>query len=103
MKRLAISLLVLGFTVGLAPVAWAALIPITAVDGTWSNAVPAGVIIDNSVNPRTARWGTPPLGGNQSGYNWSSSATPFNADSSGTPFSLGTFDHLNFPALHQNL
>lgn len=94
-KCFAVGLLVFGLTVGLAPVVGA--IPISAVDGIWQNALPGGVAtIDNSGIPRTARWGTP-LGAGQSGYNWSPAATPFDAPTTGTPFSLGTFNHLNFP------
>jgi hypothetical protein len=91
-KCFAVGLLVLGLTVGLAPVVGA--IPISAVDGTWENAVGgANVSINNLVDPRTARWGT--TTGSQSGYNFSPAITPFEAPV-GTPFSLGTFNHLNF-------
>jgi hypothetical protein len=93
-KCFAVGLLVFGLTVGLAPVVGA--IPISAVDGTWENAVGGSYVsIDNIVDPRTARWGFN-LGSGQSGYNWSP-ATPGPAPSDGTPFSLGTFNHLNFP------
>ncbi len=92
-KCFAVGLLVFGLTVGLAPVVGA--IPISAIDGTWQNALPPFVAtIDNSVNPRTARWGTS-TGFGQSGYNWTP-AVAFDAPI-GTPFSLGTFNHLNFP------
>jgi hypothetical protein len=70
-------------------------IPINLIDGTWTNALPPGAAtIDNSGIPRTARWGS---GGSQSGYDWTSSATPFTVNSNGTPFDLGTFVHNNFP------
>jgi hypothetical protein len=92
-KCFAVGLLVFGVTVGLAPLVGA--VPITALDGTWQNAVGGdNVSINNGTDPRTIRWGnvSPPT----SGYNWSPTPTPFDAPSDGTPFSLGTFDHLNF-------
>jgi len=93
-KCFAVGLLVFGLTVGLAPVVGA--IPISAVDGTWQNALPPLVAtIVNGGPPRTARWGIPFGQPNQSGYNWTP-AVPFDAPI-GTPFSLGTFNHLNFP------
>lgn len=94
-KCFAVGLLVFSLTVGLAPVVGA--IPIASVDGTWENEVGGSYVsINNLVDPRTARWGLD-LGSGQSGYNWSSAATPFDAPTTGTPFSLGTFNHLNFP------
>lgn len=93
-KCFAVGLLVFALTVGLAPVVGA--IPINAVDGTWQDALPGGAAtIDNSGIPRTARWGTPIAPTGQSGYNWTPAAS-FEAPT-GTPFSLGTFNHLNFP------
>jgi len=95
-KCFAVGLLVFGLTVGLAPVVGA--IPISALDGIWQNAVGGvNVSINNPLDitqTRTARWGT--TTGAQSGYNWSNAPTPFDAPSNGTPFSLGTFNHLNF-------
>ena len=76
-------------------------IPVNLVDGDWQNAVPAGVTIVNSGaggGLSTARWGIPfPPNTNQSGYDFLSATTPFNALSDGTPFALGTFTHHNFP------
>jgi hypothetical protein len=92
-KTIFMITLAFGLTVGLAPVVGA--IPINALDGTWQNAVGGtNVSINNAVDPRTARWGTPTP---QSGYNWSPASIPFDAPSNGTPFLLGTFNHLNFP------
>jgi hypothetical protein len=98
-KCFAVGLLVFSLTVGLAPVVGA--IQISDVNGIWQNAVDGDAVsISNPLDPtltRTARWGTTtPPGGDQSGYNWSN-ATPFDAPTDGTPFSLGTFNHLNFP------
>jgi len=101
-KCFVVGVLVLGLTVGLAPVVRAASIPITAVDGTWSNAVPPNVTINNGVNPRTARWGDSADTG-QSGYDWMPRLTPFDVQSDGTVFSLGTFAHLNFPIFPPSL
>src|SRR4030042_4212774 len=96
-KCFAVGLLVFGLTVGLAPVVGA--IPIASVDGTWENALGgSNVLIDNSVDPRTVGWGTPP-GGNRSGYTWSLHPGPFPVDAptDGSPFFLGTFNHINYP------
>jgi hypothetical protein len=95
MRRLAIPALAFLLLVGLAPQAGAALIPINATDGLWTNAVGGSSTIDNGVVPRQARWGA--VGAPMSGYDWTPATTPFFADSNGTPFLLGTFDHLNFP------
>jgi len=83
-----------------APVVWATVVlPITATDGTWANSVPGApdVTINNSGTTRTARWGTPLPPTGQSGFDFTPEPTPLNALSDGTPFSLGTFDHINFP------
>jgi hypothetical protein len=75
-KCFAVGLLVFGVTVGLAPLVGA--VPITALDGTWQNAVGGdNVSINNGTDPRTIRWGnvSPPT----SGYNWSPTPTPFDA------------------------
>jgi len=97
-KCFAVGLLVFGLTVGLAPVVRA--IPIALVDGIWQNGQPPGTAtINNGVlitDTRTARWGTP-VETFQSGYNWTNATTPFNVPTDGTAFSLGTFNHLNFP------
>ena len=94
MRRILICVAALAL-VGVLPAAAAAdIIPIAATDGTWSNAIPpANATINNAVSPRTARWGA--AGAPQSGYDWLP-ATPFNA-TTGVPFSLGEFTHLNFP------
>jgi len=101
MKALIIGLLGLGLMISVAPAAWAIPIPITADDGTWANSVPGApdVTINNGGTPRTARWGTPVPPTGQSGFDFTPAPTPFPAQSDGTPFSLGTFDHINFPTL----
>jgi hypothetical protein len=79
------------------PLLAAPILQVTATDGTWTNAVPL-VTVNNTGTPRTARWGTPPLGStNQSGYNYTPNATPISADVDGVAFLLGTFQHLNYP------
>ena len=95
MRKCVVILIAIAAIALLPPSVWANLVPITATDGVWTNGQPVGAAtINNATDPRTARWGT---GGALSGYNWSPAATPFNADSSGVAFSLGTFNHLNFP------
>lgn len=73
---------------------------IDQVDGDWTNAQPsAAITINNSGSSgglSTARWGTS-MGSGQSGYDFSSRTTPFNAESNGTAFSLGAFTHQNWP------
>ena len=99
-KHFIMILMVLGLIVGSTSLITAATIPITLVDGDWQNAIP-GVTINNSGASgglSTARWGTPagtPSG--QSGYDFLSRSTPFNAISDGTRFSLGVFTHQNYP------
>ena len=89
--------LVLAFAV-FASVAGADTISISSVDGTWSGALPPGCCtIDNVSDPRTIRWGEPAGGGGQSGYDWSSTPTPFDVVADSGPFSLGVFVHQNFP------
>ncbi len=97
-KCFAVGLLVFGLTVGLAPVVGA--IPINDLNGAWKNDIlPGTATIVNVLNPgtSTARWGIPFGQPNQSGYNWTPTATAFDAPSTGTPFSLGQFQHVNFP------
>lgn len=97
-KCFAVGLLVFGLTVGLATISGA--IPITELNGAWTNDQPPGTAtIVNNLNPgtSTAKWGVPANPQNQrSGYNWTPTATSFDAPANGTPFSLGTFNHLNF-------
>ncbi len=97
-KNIIIVMLVLGLTVGLAAIVVA--VPITELNGAWVNDQPSGTAtIVNNLNPgtSTAKWGTPANPQNQrSGYSWTPTATSFDAPSNGTPFSLGTFNHLNF-------
>ena len=95
MKRFVVLAAALLALVAVAPQAWADTISITSVDGTWTNAVPAGVTIDNSGTPRTARWGTPAESG-QSGYNFTPN-NPGTVTVDGGAFLLGTFVHVNYP------
>lgn len=88
------------FVVGVVAPVKATTFSIDLVDGDWENSVPVppDVTIVNS-GPAgglsTARWGT--TTGDQSGYDFSSRVTPFDAESDGTAFALGTFTHHNFP------
>lgn len=84
-------LAVLAVAAGLAAPAAAAPLTITYVDGIWENASP--VVSGGGTNE--IRWGDS-AGWGQSGYNFDSSAVPFDAEED-TAFVLGTFEHLNFP------
>lgn len=84
---------------GVAPVT-ATTFSIDLVDGDWANAVPAVTIVNSGASGglSTARWGIPAnTAGEQSGYDFLSRATPFNADSDGSAFLLGEFTHQNWP------
>ena len=101
-KLLTFSVLVLSLVLG--SNALTAPIPVSGINGLWTNPVStdgsgasSGVTINNAGDPRTARWGTVAPGSPQSGYNFSPASTPFDASSDGTPFVLGTFTHLNNP------
>ena len=98
LKHFVFSLMALGLIFGMASLAAAASIPITLVDGDWDNAVPGIAIVNSGTSGglSTARWGTS-TGFGQSGYDFLSAPTPFNADSSGIKFALGDFTHQNWP------
>ncbi|MFA5906026.1 MAG: THxN family PEP-CTERM protein [Desulfobacula sp.] len=97
LKNLLCGIMIFGFFFYLANVATATTFSIDTVIGNWENSVPSsGVTITNSNPLSTARWGTPVSSG-QSGYDFLPSVTPFDAESNGTPFALGTFTHQNWP------
>ena len=98
-KHFVLGLIVLGLIVSSASLIMAANIPINSIDGDWANAVGGqNVVIQNDQNPSgrlaTASWGSY---SERSSYTFLSTATPFNANSNGTPFALGAFTHNNFP------
>ena len=73
-------------------------VTLSAITGAWSDAVPAANATyagSNTAAP-TVRWG---IGANQSGYNFSAVAGPlvYTLPPYMPTFSLGTFEHLNFP------
>jgi hypothetical protein len=76
----------------------ASAIPVSAVNAQWSSAAPAGVTISGpgAGGSTTASWGRP-LAGAPSSYVFTPAAAPFDAPANGTPFTLGTFVHNNFP------
>ncbi len=103
-KHLGFGALVVGLIMCTGNIVTATTFTIDTVDGDWTNAVP-NVTISNSGSTgglSTARWGIPQEGG-QSGYNFRSAATPFDVQSDGTAFNLGTFTHLNFPIMGTEL
>ena len=80
--------------------ALAAPLNITNILGGWTGALPPGITdfdIDNFAGQATdrVRWGDP-LDFFQSGYNFTPGANIIGVPV-GTPFLLGTFQHLNFP------
>jgi len=85
---------------GLSQVAIADTVTLDLVNGTWQN--PQGgtnLSITNGVttsDPDYIRWGVPATSGGQSGYIWDSRDTSFDV-STGTPFLLGDFTHMNRP------
>jgi hypothetical protein len=92
-KNLLLALVLMGGTL-----TSEAQISIALIDGDWTNPAPGGLVTINNSGPAgglsTARWGG---GAQPSGYDFASTTTPFNALTNGTPFSLGTFTHQNFP------
>jgi hypothetical protein len=96
-KNLA-RLLPIAAAAALALPALAGQVTLSNIRGTWSDAIPAAnatYFNGNSANPQV-RWGT---GGPQSGYNFGAVAGPlvYNLPPNTPIFSLGTFEHLNFP------
>jgi hypothetical protein len=103
-KHFVLGLIVLGLIVSPASLIMAANIPINSIDGDWANAVGGQNVyiqVDQAPNGRlsTVSWGEPRwyISPDRSSYTFLSTATPFNADSNGTPFALGAFTHNNFP------
>ncbi|MBI4272030.1 MAG: THxN family PEP-CTERM protein [Candidatus Rokubacteria bacterium] len=91
----------IGLVIVLAAVAPVAAGPldITNIEGGWQNEVPLGsatIVNAAGQGTDTIRWGTPLSGGTQSGYNFTPAGdlTPVPL---GTPFLLGTFQHINEP------
>jgi hypothetical protein len=97
-KHFITILMVLGLIVGSTSLVTAANIPVNLVDGDWQNAVPSVTINNSGASGglSTARWGTS-TGQGQSGYDFLSRTTPFNATSDGVVFALGDFTHQNYP------
>lgn len=77
--------------------AFAASLTLTDVAGIWSSSSPQ---VDG-LGSREIRWGTP-AGAGQSGYNFSSSETPFTVQDQ-TEFVIGTFSHENYPIIGTSL
>ena len=103
-KHFVLGLIVLGLIVSSASLIMAANIPINSIDGDWANVVGGQNVyiqVDQAPNGRlsTVSWGEPGwyFNPDRSSYTFRSTATPFNANSNGTPFALGAFAHNNFP------
>jgi hypothetical protein len=99
MKKIAILLGVVLFIN--AGSAFAGPLDITDIVGAWLNAQPGGITnlnINNVTNQGTdtVRWGDPATSLGQSGYNFTPGGDIISA-ALGTPFLLGTFEHVNQP------
>src|SRR5262245_46855822 len=95
-----IGLLVGGHVVACASMATGAPLTISNVTGGWTNAQPAppDVTITNQSGSLldSLRWGIPDTVKGQSGYDFDPIDGAFDPVL-GTPFLLGTFDHINNP------
>lgn len=85
------SLPAIALTIGFSASASAATLDIQDINGVWSSARPATV---DGVGTNSIRWGTPGFV-ERSGYDFDA-ADDLSVESD-TAFSLGTFNHLNFP------
>jgi hypothetical protein len=83
-----------------ASAASAGTVVIQNIQGVWSSATPTGTV-NTSGNTSTVSWGTPSEGTMKSSYAFTSAASPFsttlNDGQSAGPFTIGTFQHNNWP------
>ncbi|MDA8586816.1 THxN family PEP-CTERM protein [Rhodobacteraceae bacterium] len=86
------SLPAIALAIGLSTSAYAATLDIQDINGVWSSATPAPAI--DGVGTNSIRWGIPGFV-ERSGYDFEP-ADSLSVESD-TAFSLGTFNHLNFP------
>lgn len=95
-KTLALPLVALACAVLAAP-AGADIVTIDTISSAWLNPVGgSNIVISNTATLDTITWGVPVGSGGKSGYAWLPALTPFAAPVD-TPFSLGTFTHINMP------
>jgi len=95
-KAVALSAVLASFSVSAAS---AATVSVTNVYGAWNSAGPSSayeIEFDTNADRTQVWWGRAPSGGQKSGYEFDSVATPFPAVN-GTEFMLGTFTHFNNP------
>ncbi|MEO1201280.1 MAG: THxN family PEP-CTERM protein [Pseudomonadota bacterium] len=87
--------------------AQAALVSITDLDASWINIDPGSITPSgNGTDFASMRWGTVSGNNPQSGYDFGVAATPIDRilpPSPSTPFTLGTWTHLNNPILAPSL
>lgn len=87
----------IGLSMGLVNVVHAVPLSLNSVTGMWTS-VAGGPSSINGLGTDTVLWGIPATsGGQQAGLSFDGSAPPPAGISTGTPFSLGTLSHLNFP------
>lgn len=83
--------------VGIAATAGAAPLQISAVTGDWASVLPVGTAtVANGAGTDTVRWGTPFGQPNQSGYDFTPTAST-TTPTLGVAFALGQFIHHNNP------
>lgn len=97
MKKM-IGVLCIGLILIICPTAWAALITVDDVDGSWQSAVPTGTIV-NGDPTSTVSWGT---GNPQSNYTFTNGVPPQSVGVNVPPspsgwIDFGDFTHNNFP------
>src|SRR6056297_219386 len=95
-KAVALSAVLASFSVSAAS---AATVSVTNVYGAWNSAGPSSayeIECDTNADRTQVWWGKAPSGGQKSGYEFDSVATPFPAVD-GPEFLLGTFTHFNNP------
>jgi hypothetical protein len=97
--RIQYAVLLLGSCLAAIP-ASAATIDVLGISAQWQNRNPTfGVTIDNSGSTKTARWGWPSSGGEQSAYEFTprSGAFTVHTDVNNGMFLIGDFTHVNEP------
>ena len=85
----------------------AATVDITNLTASWININPNSITaVGNGTTLASMRWGTPIGAGGQSGYDFQTAAVPISnvlPPSPTSPFSLGTFTHINQPVTGTSL
>jgi hypothetical protein len=93
------SKIVVAVGISWAVLAGAASAASLTTSGTWTDVDPDNTVGITGLGTDEISWGTPPVGGSQSGYKFVGVGpeTVDPADLVAAPFALGTFTHNNFP------